>query len=100
VSRVLGPDGGPVVIASDWLKAIPDLVRPWLPPSTVTLGTDGFGRSDDREALRALFEIDGPSVAAAALAGLARSGALPARKAAKGIADLGIDPDKTDPLAL
>ena len=100
VSRVLGPDGGPVVIASDWLKAIPDLVRPWLPPGTVTLGTDGFGRSDDREALRALFEIDGPSIAAAALAGLARSGAMPGRKAAKGIADLGIDPDKTDPAAL
>ena len=100
VREVLGPDGGPVVIASDWLKAIPDLVRPWLPPGTVTLGTDGFGRSDTREALRGLFEIDGPSVAAAALAGLARCGAMPARKAVKGIADLGIDPDKTDPLAL
>ena len=100
VSQVLGPDGGPIVIASDWLRAIPDLVRPWLPNDTITLGTDGFGRSDTREALRALFEIDGPSVAAAALAGLARSGGMSARKAAKAIKEFGVDPDKTDPLAL
>jgi pyruvate dehydrogenase E1 component len=100
VSQVLGPDDGPVIIASDWLKAVPDLVRPWLPEATITLGTEGFGRSDTREALRALFEIDGPSIAAAALTGLARSGAIPAKRAAKGIRDLGIDPDKTDPLAL
>ena len=100
VAEVLGPDGGPVVIASDWLKAVPDLVRPWLPADTITLGTDGFGRSDDREALRALFEIDGPSIAAAALSGLARSGGLDPKAAAKGIRALGIDPDKTDPLAL
>jgi pyruvate dehydrogenase E1 component len=100
VGQVLGPEGGPVVIASDWLKAVPDLVRPWLPDATITLGTEGFGRSDTREALRALFEIDGPSIAAAALSGLARSGALPAKRAAKGIRDLGIDPEKSDPLAL
>jgi pyruvate dehydrogenase E1 component len=100
VSQVLGPDGGPVIIASDWLKAVPDLVRPWLPSETITLGTEGFGRSDTREALRALFEIDGPSIAAAALSGLARSGALTPKRAAKGIRDLGIDPDKMDPLAL
>ena len=73
---------------------------PWLPADYVTLGTDGFGRSDTREALRALFEIDGPSIAAAALAGLARTGSMPPRKAAKAIRDLGIDPDKLDPLAL
>ncbi len=100
VSRVLGQDGGPVVIASDWLKAVPDLVGPWLPVGTITLGTEGFGRSDTREALRALFEIDGPSIAAAALAGLARSGSLRADRAAAGIAELGIDPEKIDPLAL
>ena len=100
VRSVLGDEGGPVVIASDWLKAIPDLVRPWLPADTITLGTEGFGRSDTRENLRALFEIDGPSVAAAALAGLARTGSMPPKKAAKAIRDLGIDPDKLDPLAL
>ncbi len=100
VSGVLGPEGGPVVIATDWLKAVPDLVGPWLPAGTITLGTEGFGRSDTREALRALFEIDGPSIAAAALAGLARGGALAPDRAAAGLADLGVDPEKLDPLAL
>ena len=100
VSQVLPADGGPVVIASDWLKAVPDLVRAWLPTDTITLGTEGFGRSDTREALRALFEIDGPSIAAAAISGLSRSGAVPAKRAAKALRELGIDPDKTDPLAL
>ena len=100
VSTVLGPDGGPVVIATDWLKAVPDLVAPWLPPGTTTLGTEGFGRSDTRKALRALFEIDAPNIAAAALAGLARAGTLAPKRAAEAIRELGIDPDKADPLAL
>jgi pyruvate dehydrogenase E1 component len=100
VSTVLGPDGGPVVIATDWLKAVPDLVAPWLPPGTTTLGTEGFGRSDTREALRALFEIDAPNIAAAALVGLARAGTLAPKRAAEAIRELGIDPDKADPLAL
>jgi pyruvate dehydrogenase E1 component len=100
VQTILGDAGGPVIVASDWLKAVPDLVRPWLPADTIVLGTEGFGRSDTRENLRALFEIDAANVAAAALSGLARAGAMPAKRAAKGIADLGIDPDKTDPLAL
>ena len=84
VRQVLGSDGGPVIVATDWLKAVPDLVGPWLPDGTISLGTEGFGRSDTREALRALFEIDGPSIAAAALSGLARAGALPAERAAAG----------------
>ena len=69
VSRVLPFDGGPIVAASDWMKALPDMVSRWLPPHYVALGTDGFGRSDTREALRALFEIDPPHIAAATLAG-------------------------------
>jgi pyruvate dehydrogenase E1 component len=99
VSTVLAPKGGPIVAASDWMKAIPDLVRPWIDAPFVTLGTDGFGRSDTRDALRAYFEIDPPSIAAAALSALARSGSITPAAAAKGIADLGIDPDKADPLA-
>jgi pyruvate dehydrogenase E1 component len=66
----------------------------------VALGTDGFGRSDTREALRSLFEIDPAHIAAATLSELARCGALPASKAAKAISDLGIDPEKVSPLAL
>ena len=76
------------------------MVARWLPPHYVALGTDGFGRSDTREALRTLFEIDPTHIAAASMAALARCGALPASKAAKAVKDLGIDPDKANPLAL
>jgi pyruvate dehydrogenase E1 component len=100
VSTVLGPDGGPIVAASDWMKALPDMVSRWLPSYYVSLGTDGFGRSDTREALRTLFEIDPPHIAAAALAELARCGAMPAEKVAKAIATLDVDPAKLDPAAL
>ncbi len=98
VSTVLGADGGPIIAASDWMKALPDLVRPWIEAPFVTLGTDGFGRSDTRESLRSYFEIDAPHIAAAALAALARAGEITADAAAKGIAELGVDPDKADPL--
>jgi len=100
VSTVLGPDGGPIVAASDWMKALPDMVARWLPSYYVSLGTDGFGRSDTREALRTLFEIDPPHIAAAAVTELGRCGALAAQKVARTVADLGVDPEKLDPLAL
>jgi pyruvate dehydrogenase E1 component len=98
VTGVLGKDGGPIIAASDWMKALPDLLRPWVDAPFVTLGTDGFGRSDTRENLRAYFEIDAPSIAAAALVALAKAGDITAEAAAKGIAELGIDPEKADPL--
>jgi len=100
VATVLGPDGGPVVAATDWMKAVPQLVAPWIPAPFVTLGTDGFGRSDTRESLRSFFEVDGPSIAAAAMAALAGTGAITPKAAAKAVADLGIDPEKVDPLAV
>ena len=100
VSTVLGPDGGPIIAATDWLKALPDMVSRWLPPYYVALGTDGFGRSGTREDLRALFEIDPPHIAAATVVELARCGAIPADKAADAIRELGIDPEKLDPVAL
>jgi pyruvate dehydrogenase E1 component len=98
VATVLGAEGGPVVAATDWMKALPDLVRPWIEAPFVTLGTDGFGRSDTRDSLRAWFEIDPPSIAAAALSALARSGDITAARAAEGFAKLGVDPEKADPL--
>ncbi len=100
VSTVLGPDGGPIIAATDWMKALPDMVSRWLPPYYVSLGTDGFGRSDTREALRTLFEIDPPHIAAAALAELGRCGALTPDKVAKAMATLDVDPAKLDPAAL
>ena len=99
VTTVLPDDGRPIVAASDWMKALPDMVARWLPAPYVSLGTDGFGRSGTREDLRALFEIDPPHIAAATLVSLARCGDMAPAKAAKAIRDLGIDPDKLDPLA-
>ncbi len=98
VATVLPAKGGPIVAASDWMKALPDLVRPWIEAPFETLGTDGFGRSDTRDSLRSWFEIDPPSIAGAALSALARAGAITPEAAAKGLADLGIDPEKADPL--
>ncbi len=99
VARVLGPEGGPIVAASDWMATIPQGIEPWVAATFVTLGTDGFGRSDTREALRSYFEIDAPHVAAAAMSALARDGAITGDEAAAAIAELGIDPDKADPRA-
>ncbi len=99
VAKILGPDGGPIVAATDWMAAIPQGVEPWVDATFVALGTDGFGRSDTREALRAYFEIDAAHVAAAAMSALARDGAISGEEAAAALAELGIDPEKADPRA-
>ncbi len=99
VSKILGADGGPIVVATDWIRSLPDMVARWVPQPYVTLGTDGFGRSDTREALRGYFEIDPPHIAAGALSGLARTGELDAKRAAELIRELGVDPELHDPLA-
>ncbi len=100
VATVLGAEGGPIVAATDWMRAVPDAVSRWLPADYVSLGTDGFGRSDTREALRAYFEVDASAIVAAALFSLSRTGAMTPRKAAKAIADLGLDPDRAAPFVL
>jgi pyruvate dehydrogenase E1 component len=100
VSQVLPSDGGPIVIATDWIRAYPDLVAPWLPPTRLVLGTDGFGRSDAREALRELFEIDPTHIAAAALVGLTRDGRMSSAEAAEGMRELGVNPEAADPRSL
>jgi len=100
VSEILPQEGGPVVIATDWIRAYPDLVAPWLPVNRLILGTDGFGRSDAREALRALFEIDPPHIAAAAIVGLARAGQVSDGEAAAAMRELGVDADAPDPRLL
>ncbi len=98
VRQVLGADGGPIIVATDWIRSLPDMVAPWVPQPYLVLGTDGYGRSDTREALRDYFEIDPPHIAAAALAGLARAGNLDPKVAAAAIEELGLDPEAPDPL--
>jgi pyruvate dehydrogenase E1 component len=98
VAQVLGPDGGPVIVATDWIRTLPDLVAPWAPQPYITLGTDGYGRSDTREALRAHFGIDAPNIVAAALSGLVRCGTLKPKAGAAAIRELGLDPEAPDAL--
>ncbi len=84
---------GPIIAASDYITAWPDLVARWVPGGWWrSLGTDGFGRSDTREALRRFFEVDAEHISAAALAELARCGRIEPRKAQKAIDELGLDP--------
>jgi pyruvate dehydrogenase E1 component len=74
VTRCLAAVDAPVVAASDSMKAVPDLIARWVPHEFISLGTDGFGVSDTREALRRRFEVDAEHIAVAALAALHRSG--------------------------
>ncbi len=77
VERCLDPTHGPVVAATDYVRALPDLIRPWVQRRYVVLGTDGFGRSDTRAELRRFFEVDRAHVAVAALRALAEQEAVP-----------------------
>jgi pyruvate dehydrogenase E1 component len=88
---------GPIVAATDFMKVVPDQLAPWLLDRLVSLGTDGFGRSDNREYLRRHFEVSAESIAAAALSRLARDGKFDVKKAEKAFAELGVDTERSDP---
>ncbi len=90
------PDG-PVIAATDYMKSYPDQIRPFMPRPFTVLGTDGFGRSDYRRALRRFFEVDRHYVAVAALSTLAQEGTIPASTVSDAIARYGIDPESPDP---
>ena len=76
VERCLAPTQGPIIAVTDYLGTVPDLIRAWVPRRYVTLGTDGFGRSDTRAALRRFFEVDRYYICIAALKALADEGIL------------------------
>jgi len=97
IQTVLDGAEGPVIAATDYMKAVADQVAPWLPGRLVTLGTDGFGRSDNREHLRRFFEVSAESIAAAALSRLVRDGKFEMEKALEAFRELNIDPEKVDP---
>jgi pyruvate dehydrogenase E1 component len=85
------------VAASDYVRALPDLIRTWVPRRYVTLGTDGFGRSDTREALRRFFEVDRKAIVVAALKALADEERVPPSMVARAIAQYDLEPDATNP---
>ncbi len=94
ITRQLSGSAGPFIAASDYMTLVQDQVARWIPGRYVPLGTDGYGMSDTREALRRHFEVDAECIAAAALSALHADGKLDAKTVAKAIRDLGIDPDK------
>jgi pyruvate dehydrogenase E1 component len=100
VSSCLGDKEGPFVAATDYIKTVPDQIRQWVPGRYTVLGTDGFGRSDSRAALREFFEVDRYSIAVSALKALADDGALDANTVGQAIEEFGMDPDKPDPVTL
>jgi pyruvate dehydrogenase E1 component len=88
---------GPIVAATDYMKIVPDQVSPWLMGRLNSLGTDGFGRSDNRQQLRRHFEVNAESIAGAALWALARDGHFEPTKAQEALRQLGVDTDAQDP---
>ncbi|MBZ5511239.1 MAG: pyruvate dehydrogenase (acetyl-transferring), homodimeric type [Acidobacteriia bacterium] len=88
---------GPIIAATDYMKIVPHQLAPWLQDRLESLGTDGFGRSDNRQHLRRHFEVNAESIAAAALARLARDHKFDAGRAQQAFADLGVDTEKIDP---
>jgi len=96
VQQMMEPTHGPIVAATDYMKVVSDQLAPWLAGRLVSLGTDGFGRSESRTNLRRFFEVDAESIAAAALAQLARWGQYDPQKARAALIDLKIDPEKRE----
>jgi len=100
VAQCFADRKGPFVAATDYMKTVPDQIRQWVPGRYVTLGTDGFGRSDGRKALREFFEVDKHSIVVAALKALADEGSVKQEVVAGAIREFGIDPEKRDPVTL
>jgi len=97
VRQLLAKHEGPMVAATDYVRTVPDQIRQWVPGRYVTLGTDGFGRSDSRAALRRHFEVDRNYIAVAALKALADEQQVDPATVARAITALGVDPGKPVP---
>jgi pyruvate dehydrogenase E1 component len=97
VEQCLAGRKGPVIASTDYMRAFAEQIRPYIPTRFVCLGTDGFGRSDYRKALRRFFEVDRHYVAVAALKALADDGALPIQKVTDAIAKYGLDVERAPP---
>ena len=97
VEQSLAKTSGPVIAASDYMRALPDMIRTWVPRRYVSLGTDGFGRSDSRAALRDFFEVDRNHIVVAALKALADEGTIERKIVGRAIEKYGIAVDRANP---
>jgi pyruvate dehydrogenase E1 component len=100
VETCLDDTRGPVIAATDYIRLYSEQIRPYVNRRYVTLGTDGFGRSDTREALRAFFEVDRHWVTLAALKALADDGVIPQEKVAAALVKYNLDPNKPNPVTV
>ncbi|HMI51654.1 MAG TPA: pyruvate dehydrogenase (acetyl-transferring), homodimeric type [Candidatus Saccharimonadales bacterium] len=98
VSQLLADAPGVLVAATDYLKTLPNMISKWLPRRLASLGTDGFGRSEGRPSLREFFEVDARFITIATLHELAQDGKIEKSLVDKAIKDLGIDPEKLNPV--
>jgi pyruvate dehydrogenase E1 component len=94
VTQQLTGTKGPVIAVSDYMTLVQDQIARWVPNRYVALGTDGFGMSDTREALRRHFEVDAECIVVAALDALRQDGVVDAATVARAIKEMGVDPDK------
>lgn len=97
VEQCLQDENGPVIAATDYMKIYADSIRPFVPSRYVVLGTDGFGRSDDREQLRNHFEVNHKYIVVSALSALFEDGSITAEVVKKAIKQFDIDPNKPSP---
>ncbi|HEY1422950.1 MAG TPA: pyruvate dehydrogenase (acetyl-transferring), homodimeric type [Candidatus Acidoferrum sp.] len=98
VSKCLADAPGVLVAASDYLKTLPNMISRWMPRRLAALGTDGFGRSEGRVALRDFFEVDAKFITLATLHELSVDGKIDAKVVDQAIQDLGIQKDKVNPV--
>jgi pyruvate dehydrogenase E1 component len=97
VTQQLEDAQGVFVAASDYMKVLPESIAQWIPRPIVALGTDGFGRSENRPSLRDWFEVDAKHIVLATLTGLVRDKQLDRKVLKAAIKDLGINPEKANP---
>jgi len=94
LETILEKEEGPFIAVSDYMKIVPDQIAPWVPGGLTTLGTDGFGRSDDRMKLRRFFEVDAELTVIATLYALSQKGLVQKELVGKAIGDLQVNPEK------
>jgi pyruvate dehydrogenase E1 component len=97
VTQTLKDAPGPFIAASDYMKILPESLGKFVPGQLVSLGTDGFGRSESRVALRDFFEVDAKHIVLATLGALARENKIGSDVVKRAIQELGINPDKANP---
>jgi pyruvate dehydrogenase E1 component len=97
VTETLKDASGPFIAASDYMKVLPESLAKWVPGQLVSLGTDGFGRSENRAALRDFFEVDAKHIVLATLGALVREKKVGLDVVRKAVHDLGIDAEKLNP---